>query len=130
MIPEARERASGMASYAALSAFGLRRCAPQEPNARAAGSASLPRLKARIEPPRWPLSSPLSQGKRSYKMETKKFIYYKDGDMWIGWLEEYPDYRTQGETLEELEENLRDIYTDLSSDAIPYVHRVGKLRVA
>ena len=32
-------------------------------------------------------------------METKKFIYYKDGDMWIGWLEEYPDYRTQGETL-------------------------------
>jgi hypothetical protein len=63
-------------------------------------------------------------------MVTKKFIYYKDGDMWVGWLEEYPDYRTQGETLEELEENLRDIYGDLSSDAIPYVHRVGELRVA
>ena len=63
-------------------------------------------------------------------METKKFIYYKDGDMWIGWLEESPDYRTQGETLEELEENLRDIYADLSGDAIPYVHRVGELRVA
>jgi hypothetical protein len=67
---------------------------------------------------------------RSQKMETKKFIYYKDGGMWIGWLEEYPDYRTQGETLKELEENLRDIYTDLSSDAIPYIHRVGELRVA
>jgi len=39
-VPEARGRASGMASYAALSAFGLRRCAPQEPNARAAGSTS------------------------------------------------------------------------------------------
>jgi len=63
-------------------------------------------------------------------METKKFIYYKDGDMWIGWLEEYPDYRTQGETLEELEENLRDIYSDLNSNAIPHVHRVGELRVA
>ena len=50
-VPEARGRASGMASYAALSAFGLRRCAPQEPNARAAGSASLPRLKARIDRP-------------------------------------------------------------------------------
>ena len=50
--------------------------------------------------------------------------------MWIGWLEEYPDYRTQGKTLEELEENLRDIYADLGSDAIPYVHRVGELRVA
>lgn len=29
-------------------------------------------------------------------MKTKKYIYYKDADMWIGWLEEYPDYRTQG----------------------------------
>lgn len=63
-------------------------------------------------------------------METKKFIYYQDGDMWIGWLEEYPDYRTQGESLEELEENLRDINADLSSAAIPYVRRVGELRVA
>ena len=63
-------------------------------------------------------------------METKKFIYYKDGDMLIGWLEEYPDYKTQGETLEELQENLRDIYDDLNSDVIPCVHRVGELRVA
>ena len=31
-----------------------------------------------------------------------KFIYYEEDDMWIGWLEEYPDYRTQGETLTEL----------------------------
>jgi hypothetical protein len=67
---------------------------------------------------------------RSDKMETKKFVYYKDGNMWIGWLEEYPDYRTQGKTLEELEENLRDIYADLTSEVIPYVHRVGELRVA
>jgi hypothetical protein len=63
-------------------------------------------------------------------METKKFIYYKDENMLIGWLEEFPDYKTQGASLEELEENLREIYGDLSSDAIPYVHRIGELRVA
>jgi len=63
-------------------------------------------------------------------METRKFVYYKDGDTWIGWLEEYPDYRTQGESLEELEENLRDIYADLNRDAIPYVRRVAELHVA
>jgi len=63
-------------------------------------------------------------------METRDFIYYQDGAMWIGWLEEYPDYRTQGETLQELEENLRDIYADLTNNAIPFVRRVGKLRVA
>ena len=43
-------------------------------------------------------------------METRKFIYYQEDDMWVGWLEEYPDYRTQGETLDELKENLKDIY--------------------
>jgi len=43
-------------------------------------------------------------------MEKKTFVYYQEDDMWIGWLEEFPDYRTQGDTLEELEENLIDIY--------------------
>jgi len=34
--------------------------------------------------------------------------------MWLGYIEEFPDYMTQGKTLEELQENLRDIYQDLS----------------
>ena len=48
-------------------------------------------------------------------METRKFIYYQEDDMWVGWLEEYPDYRTQGETLDELKENLKDVYDDLNA---------------
>jgi len=54
-------------------------------------------------------------------MEKKKFIYYQEDEMWIGWLEEFPDYRTQGETLAELEENLKDIYEELTSGRIPRV---------
>ncbi len=50
--------------------------------------------------------------------------------MWLGYLEEYPDYMTQGETLEELQENLRDIYQEMASGAIPSVRRVGELAVA
>jgi predicted RNase H-like HicB family nuclease len=46
-------------------------------------------------------------------METKRFIYYKEEDMWIAWLEEYPGYRTQGATPAELEENLSALYRDL-----------------
>jgi len=48
-------------------------------------------------------------------MNTTKYIHWKDDTMWLGYLEEYPDYMTQGETLEELQENLKDIYgeTDL-----------------
>ncbi|MFH1947399.1 MAG: type II toxin-antitoxin system HicB family antitoxin [Candidatus Magasanikbacteria bacterium] len=63
-------------------------------------------------------------------MENKKFVYWQDGDMWIGYLEEYPDYKSQGESLNELKENLKDIYHDLVSDIIPCVRMVAELEVA
>ena len=50
--------------------------------------------------------------------------------MWLGYLEEFPDYMTQGATQEELQENLRDIYEDLTSGRIPGVRRVAELQVA
>ena len=56
-----------------------------------------------------------------------KFTYYKEDDMWIGWLEDYPDYRTQGESLSELKENLKDIYHELTRGNIPGVREVGEL---
>jgi predicted RNase H-like HicB family nuclease len=68
--------------------------------------------------------------KKVIAMETRKFIYYQDEDMYIGWLEEFPDYKTQGETLDELKENLKDIYEELTSGRIPKVFHVGELRVA
>ena len=60
-------------------------------------------------------------------METKRFIYYREDDMFVGWLDEYPDYMTQGETLEELQENLKDLYQELTSGRIPCVRKVGEL---
>jgi hypothetical protein len=62
-------------------------------------------------------------------METKRFIYFEDEGMFIGWLEEYPDYRTQGGTLDDLKENLLDIYKDVSSGEISRVHKVGELSI-
>jgi predicted RNase H-like HicB family nuclease len=62
-------------------------------------------------------------------MEKKKFVYYEEAKMLVGWLEEFPDYRTQGETLEELQENLKDIYAELTGGSIPAVHRIGELVV-
>ena len=58
---------------------------------------------------------------------TKKFVYYQEDDMFIGWLEEFPDYRTQGRSLDELMDNLKDIYSDLISGSVPNVHKVGEL---
>lgn len=63
-------------------------------------------------------------------MKTIRYIYWQDADMWLGYLEEFPDYMTQGETQEELQDNLRDIYEELSSGRIPGVRRVAELQVA
>ena len=63
-------------------------------------------------------------------MESKRFIYYQEDELFVGWLEEYPDYRTQGKTMDELKKNLREIYAELTSGQIPCVHKVGELSVA
>ncbi len=63
-------------------------------------------------------------------MERKRYVYWQDGDMWLGYLEEYPDYLTQGNSLEELEESLRDIHNDLMSGEIPAVRRVAELEIS
>lgn len=62
-------------------------------------------------------------------MEKKKFIYYQEGDLWIGWFEEFPDYRTQGKSMDDLRDNLKDVYEELMSGDIPHVRRVGELVV-
>ncbi len=49
--------------------------------------------------------------------------------MWLGYFEEFPEYLTQGETLEELQQNLRDLYNDLTSGEIPGIRRVAELPV-
>jgi predicted RNase H-like HicB family nuclease len=51
----------------------------------------------------------------------KKYIYWQDENMWLGYLEAFPDYWTQGETEQELKENLIDIYQELASGEIPNI---------
>ena len=48
----------------------------------------------------------LWNSKEILEMQRKKYVYWQDGNMWLGYLEEYPDYQTQGESLEELKEYL------------------------
>jgi len=63
-------------------------------------------------------------------MQAKKYVYWQEDNMWIGYLEEYPDYMTQGETIEQLKENLRDIYYELTSGTIPSVRKVAVLEIS
>ena len=46
-------------------------------------------------------------------------VYWKGEQFWLGKLLEYPDIMTQGETLEELEENLKDAYRLMVLEDVP-----------
>jgi predicted RNase H-like HicB family nuclease len=63
-------------------------------------------------------------------MQTIKFIYWEEDDAWLGYLQEYPDYWTQGETLDDLKDHLRDLYQDLTSGAVLSIRKVDELIVS
>jgi predicted RNase H-like HicB family nuclease len=63
-------------------------------------------------------------------MTTQRYTYWQDEEMWIGYLEEFPDYWTQGESEAELKENLADLFQDLTSGIVPNVRRSAELEIA
>jgi len=46
-------------------------------------------------------------------------VYWKGERFWLGKLLEHPDIMTQGETPEELEENLKDAYLMMVMEDVP-----------
>ena len=50
--------------------------------------------------------------------------------MYLGYLEEFPDYMSQGKSLKELQDNLKDIYDEVTSGNIPGVRHVAELQFA
>jgi predicted RNase H-like HicB family nuclease len=63
-------------------------------------------------------------------MKTRPFTYWQDGDAWLGYLDDFPDYLTQGESFEDLKAHLASLYEDLVSGEIPCVRYRGELEVA
>ena len=62
-------------------------------------------------------------------MSTARYIRWQDGEASLGYFEQFPDYLTQGESLTDLEANLRDLYRDLTSGEIPGIRSVAELAV-
>ncbi len=63
-------------------------------------------------------------------MQTTKIIYWEQDGKWLGYVQDYPDYWTQGESLEDLRDHLRDLYADLTSGVLVGVRKVDDLAVA
>lgn len=51
-------------------------------------------------------------------------VYWQSEKFWLGKLVDHPEIMSQGETLEELEENLRDAFRELLLDDVPADHRI------
>jgi hypothetical protein len=64
------------------------------------------------------------------QMASIGFTYWQDGETWLGYLDRYPDYMTQGTSLDDLKEHLLDLYKDLSAGVIPGVRQHAELELA
>ena len=62
-------------------------------------------------------------------MSTGRYVHWQDGGVWIGYFQNFPDYMTQGDTVEELQANLGELYADLTSGEIPGIRRVADLTI-
>ncbi len=53
------------------------------------------------------------------QMSKLTMIYWKEEKFWLGKILERPEIMTQGETLEELEANLKEAYQLMIMDDVP-----------
>jgi hypothetical protein len=63
-------------------------------------------------------------------MKKIPFTFWQDSKFFIGFLNDYPDYQTQGLSKAELVENLTDLLTDIQSEQIPYIRKVEEFIIA
>ena len=56
-------------------------------------------------------------------------VYWKSDKFWLGKLLEHPEIMTQGESLEELEENIKDAYLLMAMDEVPEEYQVKEVLI-
>ncbi|GAB5465897.1 MAG: hypothetical protein Kapaf2KO_13330 [Candidatus Kapaibacteriales bacterium] len=65
-----------------------------------------------------------------FRLEKVKITYWQDGEWWLGYMNDYQEYETQGSSLEELKSNLADIYNDIEQGLIEGVRKSDFIEVA
>jgi len=56
-------------------------------------------------------------------------IYWKSDKYWLGKLLEHPEIMTQGETLDELEKNIKDAYIMMAMDDVPERYETKEIAI-
>jgi predicted RNase H-like HicB family nuclease len=62
-------------------------------------------------------------------MQTFKIVHWEQDGSWLGYLQDYPDYWTQGATLDDLKEHLADLYRDIVGGHIPSIRKVEEITI-
>jgi len=63
-------------------------------------------------------------------MRTLKYTFWQDEEFFLGFMNDYPDYVTQGYSKDELLGNLKDLLKDLESGDVPYIRKVEEMAIA
>ena len=59
------------------------------------------------------------------------FTYWKERDgRYLGYLNDYPDHWTQGESIDDLKAHLKDLFRTFRAEEIPGIRKVEELEVA
>lgn len=66
-------------------------------------------------------------GRKTQEPRKTKFVHWQEDDMWIGYLQDFPDYWTQGKSLVDLKDHLKDLYRDLTSGELHGIRKVDEL---
>lgn len=67
---------------------------------------------------------------RTQVVQSIKFVYWEEDGAWIGHIQDYPDYWTQGETLDDLREHLKDLYRDFTGGQLSGIRKVDELVIS
>ena len=56
-------------------------------------------------------------------------IYWKGDKFWLGKLLEHPEIMTQGKTVKELEQNIKEAYNMMFLEDIPADHKIKEIAI-
>jgi len=59
-----------------------------------------------------------------------KYTFWQDEEFFLGYINDYPDYMSQGYSKDELLEHLKDLLKDLESGEVPYIRKVEEMAIA
>jgi predicted RNase H-like HicB family nuclease len=59
-----------------------------------------------------------------------KIVVWEEDGAYLGYLQDYPDYWTQGKTRKDLDAHLRDLYEDIASGEISGIRKVEELVIS